>query len=104
MPLVSMRYATVFLSALLSAGALQAEIDRTQAPAAGPAPEAAFPDYQTVTLPNGLKVFVIEDDRKPTLTLRLMIRSGSIFDGPKTGTARFVANMLNRCTEHREAP
>ena len=80
-----------------------AEIDRTKKPEPDPAPAASFPEYKTVTLPNGLKVFVIEDDRKPTLTLRLILRSGSIFDGTKTGTAKFVANMLNRGTENRDA-
>jgi predicted Zn-dependent peptidase len=98
-----MRYAPVVLSALFFAGTLHADIDRTKAPAAGPAPEAAFPDYQTVTLPNGLKVFVIDDERKPTLTLRLVIRSGSIFDGPKTGLASMVARLLPRGTESRDA-
>ena len=80
-----------------------AEIDRTKKPEPDPAPAASFPEYKTVTLDNGLKVFVIEDDRKPTVTLRLILRSGSIFDGTKTGTARFVASMLNRGTEHRDA-
>jgi predicted Zn-dependent peptidase len=79
------------------------EIDRTKKPEPDPAPAASFPEYKTVTLANGLKIFVIEDDRKPTLTLRLVLRSGSIFDGPKTGTARFVASLLNRGTERRDA-
>ena len=80
-----------------------ADIDRTKKPEADPAPEASFPDYRTVTLPNGLKVFVIEDDRKPTVTFRLIVRSGSIADGDKKGTAGFVAGLLNRGTEHRDA-
>ena len=80
-----------------------ADIDRTQKPEPGPAPAASFPDYKTETLPNGLKVFIIEDDRKPTVTFRLVIRSGSIFDGGKDGTAEFVAGLLNRGTEKRDA-
>jgi predicted Zn-dependent peptidase len=80
-----------------------AEIDRTKKPEPAPAPAASFPDYRTETLSNGLKVFVIEDDRKPTITLRLVIRSGSIADGTKTGTASFVAGLLNRGTERRDA-
>ena len=93
------------LFALLASVAIPAfaEIDRTKKPEPDPAPAASFPDYTTVTLPNGLKVFVIEDDRKPTMTLRLVLRTGSLFDGPKTGTARFVASLLNRGTEHRDA-
>ena len=79
-----------------------ADLDRTQKPAPAPAPAASFPDYKTETLPNGLKVFIIEDDRKPTVTFRLVIRSGSLFDG-KNGTADFVAGLLNRGTEKRDA-
>jgi zinc protease len=97
-----MKLPVFFLLACLAAPAF-AEIDRTKKPEPDPAPAASFPEYKTVTLPNGLKVFVIEDDRKPTLTLRLILRSGAIFDGTKTGTARFVANMLNRGTEKRDA-
>ena len=80
-----------------------ADIDRTKQPAPDPAPAASFPDYRTETMPNGLKVFVIEDDRKPTVTFRLVIRSGSIADGDKQGSASFVASLLNRGTEHRDA-
>ncbi len=85
------------------AAPLYAEIDRTQKPEPGPAPEASFPDYKEVTLSNGMKVFVIEDDRKPTITLRLLIKSGSAFDGDKTGQSTFVAALLNRGTEKRSA-
>jgi zinc protease len=80
-----------------------ADVDRTRKPEADPAPTASFPDYRTETLPNGLKVFVIEDDRKPTVTFRLIIRSGSIAEGDKKGAAGFVAGLLNRGTERRDA-
>lgn len=88
---------------LLCAGSLHAEIDRTKKPEPGPAPEAAFPDYKQETLPNGLRVFLIEDDRKPTITLRLIIRSGSIFDGQKAGLSSAVATLLPRGTAMRDA-
>ena len=93
------------LPALLLAAAapLHADIDRTKKPEPGPAPEAAFPDYKTVELPNGLKVFIIEDDRKPTVTLRLLVRSGSLYDGAKTGLTSAVANLLPRGTAMRDA-
>ena len=93
------------LCALLTVLALPAfaAIDRSKKPEPDPAPAASFPEYRTETLPNGLKIFVIEDDRKPTITLRLVIRSGSAVDGKKTGTASFVAGLLNRGTERRDA-
>src|SRR5436190_6413244 len=95
--------ALVLLAALSTATTAFAAIDRTKKPDPDPAPAASFPDYRTETLPNGLKVFVIEDDRKPTVTFRLIIRSGTAADGSKTGTASFVAGLLNRGTEKRDA-
>jgi len=80
-----------------------AAIDRTKKPSPAPAPEAAFPDYTTVTLQNGLKVFVIQDDRKPAVTFRLVIKGGSLHDGEKPGLSSFVAALLNRGTKSRDA-
>lgn len=91
------------LTLLLTATPLFAAIDRTKKPDPDPAPAASFPDYKTVTLPNGLKVFVIEDDRKPTVTFRLLIKGGGLHDGAKTGLSSFVAGLLNRGTEKRDA-
>jgi zinc protease len=80
-----------------------AAIDRSKKPEPGPAPEAAFPDYTTKVLPNGLKVFVIQDDRKPSVTFRLLIKGGSSVDGNKAGLSGFVASLLNRGTKSRDA-
>lgn len=90
----------IAISGALPAGA---EIDRTQKPAPGPAPAVSFPDYKEKTLENGLKVFVIEDDRKPSITLRLVVKSGSAFDGQETGLASFAAALLNRGTKEKDA-
>ncbi len=86
-----------------TAGPLHAAVDRTKKPEPGPAPAASFPDYIEKTLPNGLKVFVIEDDRKPTVTFRLLIKGGSLHDGPKSGLSAFTATLLNRGTAKRDA-
>src|SRR5437762_2591766 len=96
----------LFLSLCISTvclSAVQADVDRTHKPAPGPAPAAAFPDFKTATLKNGLKVFVIEDDRKPAVTFRLVIKGGELHDGNKPGTTGFVAGLLNRGTKKRDA-
>lgn len=80
-----------------------AAIDRSKKPEPGLAPEAAFPDYTTKVLPNGLKVFVIQDDRKPSVTFRLLVKGGSSVDGDKPGLSSFVATLLNRGTKTRDA-
>ncbi len=99
----AMRRILPFLSLVLFTPALHAEVDRTKKPEPGPAPEASFPDFTTKELPNGLKVFVIEDDRKPTITLRLVVKAGNSYDGDKAGKADFVAGLLNRGTAKLDA-
>ena len=79
------------------------EPDRSVKPEPGPAPAISFPDFQEVTLPNGLRIFAIQDDRRPSVTFRLVLKSGSVFDGEKTGTASFTATLLNRGTTRRDA-
>ncbi len=96
-----LRPASLLLLSLLSSPLAFAEIDRTQKPLPDPAPAISFPDYQTETLPNGLKVFIIEDDRQPTIAVRLIIKTGSLLG--KNGTADFVADLLNRGTPTRDA-
>ena len=99
-----MRYQIVSLIlSLLVAAEGRAEIDRKKKPEPAPAPATAFPDYKTRQLKNGLQVLVIEDDRKPTVVFRLIIKGGSIFDGAKTGLGGFVATLLNRGTASRDA-
>ena len=87
----------------ISSSPLAAAVDRTRKPQPDPAPAASFPDYHVRRLSNGLTVFVIEDDRKPTLNLRLLVKSGSAADGEKTGLASFTAGLLNRGTQKRDA-
>ena len=96
-----MRFIFLFLFVLISSS--PAAIDRAQKPKPGPAPAAAFPDFKTATLQNGLKVFVIEDDRKPAVTFRLVIKGGGLHDGAKPGLSGFVAGLLNRGTKTRDA-
>ncbi|MEQ1860328.1 MAG: pitrilysin family protein [Chthoniobacteraceae bacterium] len=91
----------LFLVVFIARG--QCAIDRTRKPEPGPAPEAAFPDYTTRELPNGLKVFVIQDDRKPSVTFRLLIKGGASRDGDKPGLSGFVGTLLNRGTKTRDA-
>ena len=80
-----------------------AAVDRSVKPAPGPAPSASFPEYKDITLPNGLRVFFIQDDRRPMVTFRLLIKSGTASDGEKPGTASLAASMLIRGTTKRSA-
>jgi zinc protease len=101
------RFLPVVLCAGLSGFLIQtpasAAVDRSVKPAPGPAPAASFPEYKDITLPNGLRVFFIQDDRRPMVTFRLLVKSGTASDGAKPGTASLAANMLIRGTAKRSA-
>jgi zinc protease len=92
-----------FASVVVFSSTALAEVDRTKRPEAGVAPAAAFPEFSEHTLSNGLKVFIVESKRQPTVTLRLLIKSGSLYDGSKTGLAGLTAGLLDRGTTHRTA-
>ena len=78
-------------------------LDRSKRPDPGPAPESSFPSYDTIETDEGLTLYVIESDRQPTVTYRLMFRSGGLFDGEKTGLAEFVASMLDQGVKGKSA-
>ncbi|MEP6937624.1 MAG: pitrilysin family protein, partial [Chthoniobacterales bacterium] len=52
---------------------------------------------------NGLKIFIVESNREPTVTFRLLVRSGSAYDGTKTGLANLATALLDRGTKTRSA-
>jgi len=54
-------------------------------------------------LPNGLKLYVIASERQPTVTYRLMFRSGSLFEGEKAGLSELLADMLDKGVEGKTA-
>ena len=95
--------AALTLLAAATPAVLHADIDRTHAPAPLPEPKASFPDYKQVILPNGLKIFVVENHREPTVTFRLLIKAGDAFDGAQPGLADMTASLLNRGTAKRTA-
>ncbi|MFZ1730346.1 MAG: insulinase family protein [Bacteroidota bacterium] len=93
----------VFALLLLVGGQLEAQIDRSKKPAPGPAPKASFPDFYETTLDNGLKVLVITNAAEPVVTFRLLIKSGSEFDGDVSGIASSMTELLTAGTSTRNS-
>ena len=71
-----------------------------------PPPEPiALPTPLARTLPNGVRVLVVERRSLPVVTLRLVLKVGAASDPPGLpGTAQFVASMLDEGTTRRSAP
>ena len=73
------------------------------APEVGPAPKLTMPAVQTATLPNGLRIQVVEMREVPLVQANLMIEGGGRLDGDRPGLATFTANMLDEGAGTRDA-
>lgn len=63
-----------------------------------------FPAFEQRTLPNGLRVVVIEHHEQPALSLRLVLKAGAIYDpADKPGLAQATAALLDQGTKTRSA-
>ena len=84
-------------------------VARAQTPQATPPPPAAprsvtFPKPVEQTLPNGLRVIVIERHESPLVSAQLVIKNGGEVDPPElAGLADITANLLTKGTQSRDA-
>ncbi len=76
-------------------------IDRTKRPAAKPAPKVMLPQIQKATLPNGLQVWLVEQNELPTVALNLVIQAGSDHDMNQPGLSSMTADVLDEGTKSR---
>ena len=80
-----------------------------QAPQATPPPPAqprsgTFPKPVEQTLPNGLRVIVVERHESPLVAVQLLIKNGGEVDPPElAGLADMTANLLTKGTQTRDA-
>jgi zinc protease len=76
----------------------------TKPPAPLPLRPAHFPPFQTATLPNGLRMIVVENHKEPVLSISLDFPAGSAVDPRgKEGLADFVAGLLTKGAGKRTA-
>jgi predicted Zn-dependent peptidase len=80
---------------------VNAQVDRTKAPEAGPAPEVKIGDYQSFELKNGLKVFVIENHKIPVVSYSLSLDNDPVLEGKKAGYVGMTGELLRAGTTNR---
>jgi zinc protease len=103
------------LGVALGAGPTSAQVDRlsdgrfvmwpTERP---PRPLAArevnFPPYEIRTLPNGMQVIAVLHHEQPAVSMRLLVRVGSVHDpAGKVGVASLAASLLDQGTTTKSA-
>ena len=85
---------------LLCAVALNAQtVDRSIRPLAAPAKEINIKDAATFTLSNGLKVFVVEDHRAPTVYYSLQLDVKPALEGNKAGLQELFGGVVGTATK-----
>ncbi len=94
-------FMVIFL--LTSASNSQEKIDRTKPPKPGPESKVKFPSYFEKTLPNGLKVIVVENHEQPIVYISFVVKSGSTYDEDLPGLASVTAELLTKGTKTRTA-
>ena len=83
-------------AALLSLFQLSAQIDRSKAPEAGPAPVVQLGDFEKFTLDNGLRVILVEDHDRPVVNFNINFIVDPYVEGEKKG--RRQASPLSSVT------
>lgn len=82
-------------------------IDRTKIPAVKPSRDIHFPEFTKTKLSSGISVYLVNDNRYPVTTIRIMIKAGSYNDyfteDYKAGTATLTGELLSKGTKQYNA-
>ncbi|MEN2284257.1 pitrilysin family protein [Algoriphagus sp. SE2] len=95
------KIAISFVLSFLIAVVSFAQLDRSQFPKSGPAPEIKIGEAETFTLDNGLKVFVVKNDKLPRVSFTLVLERDPLLEGDKAGLTGFVGEMMTAGTTNR---
>src|SRR5215207_2501388 len=95
----------LFFAALLcSVVGVNAQTPQATPPPAATPRSGTFPKPVEETLPNGLRVIVIERRETPLVSAQLLIKNGGEVDAPElAGLADMTANLLTKGTQTRDA-
>ena len=89
----------IFLA--LSALVVNAQLDRSKAPQAGPATKLELGEVTKFELKNGLKVIVVENHKLPTVSYSLSLDLDPIYEGDKAGYTGFAGDLMRTGTANR---
>ncbi len=80
----------------------QAPVDRSKSPVLGPPPKLSLPPVITRTLPDGLKLLIVEQHELPVADFIMVLGSGATVDPTgKPGLSNLTAAMLTEGTKTR---
>ena len=77
------------------------QVDRSQAPEAGPAPELKIGTPTKLKLDNGLQVIVVENHRMPAVSWSMTLDYPPFLEGDKAGLTSMASDMMSSGTATR---
>lgn len=105
---MNVRMKKVFLSIttvlILSSAVAQkstSDLNRSVRPAAGPPPVIKLGDIKSFELPNGLKVFVVENDKNPVVSYSIVFDIHPVLEGDAAGVAAIASDLITSGTKTR---
>ncbi|MGY6743347.1 MAG: insulinase family protein [Cecembia sp.] len=96
-----MKKSIIYLLTFLLVQTGFAQIDRSTYPEPAPAREIKLGNADSFVLPNGLKVFVVENNKLPRVAFSLVLDRDPILEGDKSGMLGMVGEMLTGGTSNR---
>jgi predicted Zn-dependent peptidase len=91
----------ILFAGILLTFSLSAQLDRSQPPKPGPAPEVNIGDYNMFTLPNGLKVIVVENHKTPVISWQLSLDIDPVMEGDAKGYVDLAGQLMRSGTKNR---
>ncbi len=87
-----------FIAVLAMSFAVNAQRDLNKQPKPGPAPKVKLGKPEKFTLPNGLKVIMVENHKLPRASANLSIDNKPVFEGDKAGVSSLMGSLLGNGT------
>lgn len=91
----------IILTMAISAAAYTQTLDRSKRPQPGPAPEIKLGKTEHFVLPNGLKVYVVENHKLPVVSASIQFDVYPELEGKMAGYSGFLSELLTAGTKSR---
>ena len=102
MKILKFKILTIIASLFLIGGPLLGQVDRSEPPKPGPAPEIEFDEPASFTLDNGLEVIVSENHEMPLVSFQLAVDVDPVKEEDAVGYVSAAGNLLRNGTTTRE--
>lgn len=96
-----MKKLILFLLVIIVTINISAQLDRSKPPKAGSAPKVNIGKAKSFELKNGLKVFVVENDKVPIVSYTLSLDLDPIMEGDKAGYSSIAGDLMSTGTTTR---